>query len=394
VIRNSKYRHIFATPFQLRDCYGDIRLGNVSQETNPITANANYFAIPWKVPGSICVVPIERKGTVDEETPLIINQQEDGDPSLNDIRFCPHDETLIAGATQSGAACLWRFPEGGVSNTITEPLGVYKGHTKRLLLVDFHPLAGTVLVTTGADNDVKLFDINRTDGSVLTLPSVHKGLVTSLSWNIDGSLLSTFSKDKNLRVFDPRASAVAMETASHQGAKSGKALYLGSKGLLATVGFTKQSEREIHLHDPRNLSNKLSVLKLDNSSSGPLPFWDDDIGVLYLSGKGDGNIRAFEMLEGDTLLQVNEYKSKDPATGMARLPKTVCNVMKCEVSRFLKLTPTGQIIPIRFEVPRQGGENFFQEDLYPDTWDLKPSLSGEEWFSGLNKRANLISLKP
>jgi coronin-1B/1C/6 len=393
-IRVSKFRHLFGTPFQPRECYNDVRVGNISQEANPLTANGQFFAVPWQVPGSICVVPLSRPGAVLEETPLIINEVEEGDAAINDLKFCPHDDQLIAAACQNNTAVLWRIPPGGVESNITTPTVTLSGHSKRLLLVDFHPLASGIVVTSGADNEVKLWDLTASEQPKLELPKVHKGVITSVSWNFEGNLLATASKDKNLRLFDPRASKAVAEVASHQGAKSGKVVFLGRKEFICTIGFPKSGDREIHLHDPRNLQNKLSTLKIDSSPSGPLPFWEDDNSVLFLTGKGDGNVRFYEVTpEAPHIHYLSEFKSKDPASGFAKLPKTNCNVMKCEITRFLKLTPTGQVIPIRFEVPRQSYD-FFQDDLFPDTWDRKPALSSTEWLAGSNKGPNLMSMKP
>jgi hypothetical protein len=56
--------------------------------------------------------------------------------------------------------------------------------------------------------------------------------------------------------------------------------------------------------------------------------------------------------ENPYIAYLNEYKSKDPQTGVAALPKTSCDIMKCEVLRLLKLTPNGVIVPLKFEIPR------------------------------------------
>lgn len=42
----------------------------------------------------------------------------------------------------------------------------------------------------------------------------HKDLVQCMSWKLDGSLLVTSSKDKKLRVIDPRANEVAQVSMS------------------------------------------------------------------------------------------------------------------------------------------------------------------------------------
>jgi len=394
VVRNSKYRHIFGTQFQLRDCHGDVRLGVTSQESNPIIGNAELFAVTWQIPGSILINPLDRKGAVPEEGPLILNDTE-GEPTINDIKFAPHDDHLIGGACQDNSARLWRIPAGGLTENITQAEVTLTGHAKRLLLIEFHPYAATAVLTSGADNDIKLWDVNRPDQPASQLNGYHKGLVTSLSWNGDATFFATSSKDKNLRLFDPRIeNPLVGETASHPGAKSGKLTFLGNRKQILTVGFSKTSEREIVVHDVRNLNNKLTTQKLDSSPSTPLPIYDDDNGILYLAGKGDGNIRSFEIVDGDPYVyHVNEFKSKEPATGFTKLPKSVCNLMKCEIARFLKLTPQGQVIPIRYECPRQNMD-FFHDDLFPDTWDRKPVQSATEWFHGDTKKPNLVSLKP
>lgn len=48
---------------------------------------------------------------------------------------------------------------------------------------------------------MKLFDLNAGGGEVVSLPDVHKGLLSNWSWNYDGSLLATSAKDKKLRIF-------------------------------------------------------------------------------------------------------------------------------------------------------------------------------------------------
>eukprot|EP01102_Stenamoeba_stenopodia_P011232 TRINITY_DN3436_c0_g1_i1.p1 TRINITY_DN3436_c0_g1~~TRINITY_DN3436_c0_g1_i1.p1 ORF type:complete len:427 (-),score=124.03 TRINITY_DN3436_c0_g1_i1:129-1322(-) len=392
VVRNSKFRHIFGTAAQLRECYGDIRIGQCSFESNVLKANADFFALPWATPGSVLVVPLEQKGAVHEETPLILD--EDGE-AINELNFCQTDNHLLATAHQNGYARLWRIPEGGLKSNLTTPSTSFAASGKRLMYIDFHPTVSDLLVTASADYEVKLWDAQASGSEKIALPKVHKGIITSVTWNGDGSLFATSCKDKNLRVFDPRGSGVVAEVADHQGAKSGRALWLSKQDKIVTCGFTKTSDREFGVYDPRALKSRLSTVKIDNSTSTPLLFFDEDTDVLFLSGRGDGNIRYYEFAADAPLLHVlSEFKSKDPAAGMAMLPKTSCNVMKCEVQKFLKLTPNGQVIPIRFEVPRQHTD-WFQEDLFPDTWDLKPVGTATQWFDGAAlRKPNLISLKP
>lgn len=52
-------------------------------------------------------------------------------------------------------------------------------------------------------------------------------VIQHLKWNYNGSLLATATKDKQLRVIDPRSAKVVCVTQGHEGAKSTKIEWLG-----------------------------------------------------------------------------------------------------------------------------------------------------------------------
>jgi len=80
-----------------------------------------------------------------------------------------------------------------------------------------------------------------------------------------------------------------------------------------------------------------------------MPFWSDN-GILFLAGKGDGNIRYYEY-ESDSLFPLSEHKSSDPQRGMCFLPRRALEVTECEIARAYKVTASA-IEPIAFIVPR------------------------------------------
>ncbi len=63
------------------------------------------------------------------------------------------------------------------------------------------------------------------------------------------------------------------------------------KDKILTVGFSKSTDREFNIFDPRNPGEPIAKQSIDQSSGGIMPFFDGDSGLLYLAGKGDGNIR-------------------------------------------------------------------------------------------------------
>jgi len=122
-----------------------------------------------------------------------------------------------------------------------------------------------------------------------------------------------------------------------------------------------------------------------------MPFYDEDTKMLYLAGKGDGNIRSDEMVdEKPWQFLLTEYKSAEPQRGLGFLPKRACNVNEVEVARGFKLHNT-LIEPISFVVPRK--TDAFQDDLFPDAINGEPSLTCDEFFSGKNADPKRVSLK-
>lgn len=53
---------------------------------------------------------------------------------------------------------------------------------------------------------------------------------------------------------------------AHQGARSSKLTFLGTKEKLLSVGFTKQSQRQFKIWDPRNLSKEIKKMDIDQAA--------------------------------------------------------------------------------------------------------------------------------
>jgi len=257
---------------------------------------------------------------------------------------------------------------------------------------NFNPVASNVLATSSTDFTVKLWDIEQ--GQNTLTAEGHTDIVQALDWNYNGSQIATTCKDKKARVFDPRTNTIAQEVIAHQGIKGSRVCWIRDKVL--TVGFSKTSEREFNIYDPRKLADPLAHLSIDTSAGVIMPFFDHDTNVLFLAGKGDGNIRYYEIVdEAPYFFYLSEYKSNVPQRGLAFVPKRGLNVSECEISRALKLSVTGKkeiMEPISFRVPRKS--DIFQEDLYPDTYAGEPSLTASEWKSGTDAEPKTRSMAP
>lgn len=220
----------------------------------------------------------------------------------------------------------------------------------------------------------------------------HTDLIQDIVWDFVGSNYATSCKDKNVRIIDARSASIAstIETA-HEGSKCVKLTYLGAMDKLVTVGFSKQSQRQFKIWDLRTMT-ELKRNDIDQAAGSIMPFYDPDTCLLYLAGKGDGNVRFYEMVDDAPFFHaLNDHKSNVSAKGMTMIPKRGLNIMGCETARLLKLT-TNSVEPLSFFVPRKS--EAFQDDIYPDTFSGVPSHGADEWMAGSTLPPMLKSLNP
>jgi len=263
------------------------------------------------------------------------------------------------------------------------------GHRRKVGTVNFNPLAENIVATSSTDYSIKIWDI--TSGQATLTVAGHSDIIQSVAWNYYGNAIVTTSKDKKLRIIDPRAQSIVAEAPGHPGIKGSRCIYLGRKETLYNVGFSKTSDRAYTILDPRNLNTPIAKSNIDTASGILMPFYDDDTSLLFVAGKGDGNIRYYELDDEKPYIHyIADYKSSTPQLGMAKRPKTANDIGSCEVVSILKACTT-YVEPIHFVVPRKS--ELFQDDIFPDTPGPNPAMTAGEWFGGANKPPVLVSLE-
>ena len=210
----------------------------------------------------------------------------------------------------------------------------------------------------------------------------------------NGSLLATTCKDKTLRIIEPRSGRVVDKGLCHQGTKASRVAYIGNTGTLFTTGFSKFSDRQIAIWSEEDLSAPVKIENIDSSSGILNPVYDHDTNMVYVYGKGDGNIRYYEVLtESPWASYLSQVISGEPQKGFGVMPKRGVDSSSCELFRFYKLHATKDVVePISMIVPRKS--NMFQEDIFPDTAAPMPAMTAEEWLDGLNSWPELMSMRP
>lgn len=373
VVRQSKFRHVFGANLKREQCYDNIRVSKASWDSTFCAVNPKFLAIIVESGGggAFLVLPHAKTGRINPDQPLVAGHK---GPVL-DIAWCPHNDNVIASASEDCTVKVWQIPDGGVSRTMTESVVDLVFHQRRVGLVIWHPSAQNILLSAGSDNNVCIWNVG-TGECLITFPLPE--LVLSGCWNWDGSEVLFTCKDKTIRRVDPRTGEIEEEAIAHEGSKGARAIYL-KNGLVFTTGFTKHSERQYSLRAPGHLDDPIVMVELDTSNGVMFPIYDPDTNLVYLCGKGDSVIRYFEITpEPPFVHYINTFQTPDPQRGVGFMPKRGCDVSTCEISRFYRINNNGfcQVIP--FKVPRKS--ELFQEDLYPDTQADVPAITADEWW--------------
>ncbi|XP_020818950.1 coronin-6 isoform X4 [Phascolarctos cinereus] len=348
VVRQSKFRHVFGQAGKAEQTYEDIRVSKVTWDSSFCAVNPKFLAIIVEAGGggAFIVLPLAKTGRVDKNHPTVNGHTA---PVL-DIDWCPHNDSVIASASEDTTIMVWQIPDYTPVRNITEPIVTLEGHSKRVGILSWHPTARNVLLSAGGDNVIIIWNVG-TGEMLLSLDDMHPDVIHSVCWNANGSLLSTTCKDKALRVIDPRKGQVVAN----------------------------------------NFEEPMALQEMDTSNGVLLPFYDPDSSIVYLCGKGDSSIRYFEITDEPPFVHyLNTFSSKEPQRGMGFMPKRGLDVSKCEIARFYKLHER-KCEPIIMTVPRKS--DLFQDDLYPDTPGPEPALEADEWLAGQDADPVLISLR-
>ncbi|CAG2189269.1 CORO7 [Mytilus edulis] len=313
-----------------------------------------------------CVVPVEGAGG-------LLSVLEFNKPGrLADFRDTTCDDAKV---------WIWNIPEGGLTETVTEPSMYLRGHTEKLYFVRFHPLASDILVSSAYDFTVRIWDL--TEGKEKLQLTTHPDQVFCVAWSPDGRYLATVCKDGRVRIFDPRKSPDAIkEGEGPDGPRGARVVWALNGKYLVITGFDKLCSRQLYVYD------------LDFNPAVLVPYYDDDSKTLFVTGRGDGVVHSFEIsTEHPHIFPLSPVQFEGLHQALSFLPKTCCDVKKVEFAKGWRLT-NNTVEPVSFTLPRVKTE-YFQDDVFPDTKVIdKPVMTSTEWLSGANTPPRTVSLRP
>jgi hypothetical protein len=272
---------------------------------------------------------------------------------------------------------IWDIPQEGLTENLTKETQTLSGHSKKVSLLNWHPTVFELLASGGFDNKVNIWNI--LTGEALHAFTFADSLM-SLEWNAIGSQLALTTKDKNVSIVDPRINKSDVNFKGHDSAKNSKVCWITQEQLI-TTGYGKQNDRQIKLWDLKNTSKEVQTVSVDTQSGPIQPFYDADTGLIFVPGRGEGNIRYYEYASG-SVKSISEYKAQTSQKSVCFFPKRTMNYNKCEVARIGKLTNT-TLEYVSFYIPKR--VEGFHAEMYPDVISGELNTTVEEWKAGSNK---------
>ncbi|CAH1716526.1 unnamed protein product [Chironomus riparius] len=383
----SKYKNSVPIVPKIEECVRDIVVGSYQNYGNNITASAKFMAFPIEHSGStLAVLPIDDSGRKPKNMPALHGHTD----TVNDLAFSPFHDNLLATGSQDSLVKIWHIPEEGLKESLTNPECTFSHKQKKVENVGFHPTADCLLYSTAASN-VSLWDL--TEEKEIFTNGDHPEIIQSLSWKGDGTVFATNSKDKMVRIVDPRSnSPISIGANSHQNIKDSRVVWLGDQQKILTTGFDSNRLRQVMIRDLRSFSTPEKTLELEQSTGILIPLYDPDTNMLFLAGKGDITINFLEVTDRDPYLIEGIRHTGEQTKGACFIPKRSLRVMEGEVNRVMQLT-SNSVIPIMYQVPRKSYRDF-HSDIFPDTNGFRSELKPQDWMSGKNYVLPKISLDP
>uniref|UniRef100_A0A3Q1IMN5 DUF1899 domain-containing protein n=1 Tax=Anabas testudineus TaxID=64144 RepID=A0A3Q1IMN5_ANATE len=284
----SKFRHVFGKPATKEHSYDGVPITRSVHDNHYCSANPCFIAVVTECAGggSFIVLPIHHTGRVDPQHPRVCGHN----GRVLDVKWNPFDDHCIASCSED---CTVRSTSFSLCVFMQRSLA-----SAKVLIVK------NDLFSEKLEMKVLLWDVSQ-EGAVIRYPvrvvlmPIHcrypsEMLLFSVSFSYDGSRLAVTSKDRRIRVLDPRTGKI-LQVSSSKSHRASKVLYTGGLKMLLSTGSSPWNHRQIVLWDPDDLSEPLYEEDLDGSAGVLFPFYDPDTHMLYLAGKGDGNIRCYEL---------------------------------------------------------------------------------------------------
>ena len=381
----SKFKN--ALGYEKKEKYTNCLVSSVSTEGRLIAVNCNFLAMSWNNLGEIVVVDSSNQISVNPKQARIKGHR----AASLDLEFSPFSTDLLAASFDDGAVLLYKIPEGGITENITQEVQLYNNHTKKVPFVTFNPIASDVVCSAAFNGEIHVWSVVQGE----TICQVNaEDTPTWVSWNPNGVLIGATTKNKFVHIFDPRNNKEIMKHQINEGFQSAKMAWIDNDT------WNKAGMKMLKLWDIRKVnedltSSEVTHVQIDTSKTVTTPFVDRESKLVYTIGKGEAYIHYYDYSEG-TFKKGIDFKATEPSISSVMFERKCLDYNTNEVDRFARYVNSQKVYYISFNIARRNPG--FDQSLYPPVECGEAALTVEQWKGGetaepIKKEINTIENK-
>ena len=316
-----------------KEKFTNCSVSSVSTEGRLIAVNCNFLAMSWSNVGEIVVVDSCTPKSIHMNTPRIKGHR----AASLDLEFSPFSTDLLAASFDDGDVLLYKIPEGGLQENMTQEVQLYKKHTKKVPFVTFNPIASDVVCSAAFNGEIHVW--NALQGETVCEVNAED-TPTWVSWSPSGVLIGATTKNKFVHIFDPRNNKEIMKHQVNEGFQSAKFGWIDNDTFV-TTSWDKTGSKNLKLWDLRKVnedltSSEVTSIKIDTSKTVTTPYVDRESKLVYTIGKGEAYIHYYDYSEG-TFKKGIDYKGSEPSISSVMFERKCMDYNKNEVQVFLLL---------------------------------------------------------
>ena len=365
----------------------------VSTEGRYLAVNGNFLAMSWSNQGEIVVVDSSSFCSCKPDQPRIKGRR----ANVLDLEFSPHSSDLLAAAFDDCMVALYKIPEGGLTQHLTQEVQIYQKHMKKVPFVTFNPVASNVLCTGAFLGDIHIWNA-LTGESYVELKADETP--TCVQWNPNGTLIGATTKKKTINIFDPRSNKLIMSHVINEAFHASKFAWLDNEQFV-TLGWNKTKAKMMRLFDIRKVKEDLTAesevtsIKIDSSPTVTTPYVDRESKLVYVIAKGEALVRTFDYSTG-TFIKGIDFSKGEPSISTVMFDRKCLDYNKLEVDRFARYVNSHKVFYVSYTIPRRNPG--YDPTLYPPVECGEPALTYEQWVGGetaepIKKEINTIENK-
>ena len=376
-----------------KEHFTNCNVTTVSTEGRYLAVNGNFLAMSWSNQGEIVVVDSSSFCSCKPDQPRIKGRR----ANVLDLEFSPHSSDLLAAAFDDCMVALYKIPEGGLTQHLTQEVQIYQKHMKKVPFVTFNPVASNVLCTGAFLGDIHIWNA-LTGDSYVELKADETP--TCVQWNPNGTLIGATTKKKNINIFDPRTNKLIMSHVINETFHASKFAWLDNEQFV-TLGWNKTKAKMMRLFDIRKVKEDLTAesevtsIKIDSSNTVTTPYVDRESKLVYAIAKGEAMVRTFDYSTG-TFIKGIDFSKGEPSISTVMFDRKCLDYNKLEVDRFARYVNSHKVFYVSYTIPRRNPG--YDPTLYPPVECGEPALTYEQWVGGetaepIKKEINTIENK-